>query len=65
MLVPHVSVEVELFELSESTKTQQAEDLLAEVVAEVTVGPDFLKGTAVLYSRGRRWILLYLPIVLV
>ena len=35
MFVPHVSLQVELFELREATEAQQADDLAAQVVAQV------------------------------
>ena len=55
MFISHVSVEVELLKLSESAEAQKAEDLFAKVVAEVTVGPNLLEGSAVFYAgSGRR-----------
>ena len=54
MLVSHVAVQVELLELGESAEAEQAEDLLAKVVAEVPVAPNFLERAAVFRSRGRR-----------
>jgi hypothetical protein len=52
-----VTVKVEFFELSKSTEAEQAEDLLAQVVAEVAVAPDLLEGAAVLGAGGRRGVL--------
>ena len=43
MLVPHVTVQIELLELGESTEAEEAEDLLAKVVAEVAVAPNLRK----------------------
>ena len=50
MFVPHVTVQVELLKLGKSTETQQTQDLLPEVVAEVAIGPDLLERTTVFYS---------------
>ena len=54
MLVSHVAVQVELLELGESAEAEEAEDLLAEVVAEVAVAPNLLERAAVFRSRGWR-----------
>ena len=51
MLVSHVAVQVELLELGESAEAEKAEDLLAEVVAEVAVAPNLLERPAVFRSR--------------
>ena len=50
MLVPHVTVEIKLLELSETTEAQEAENLFAEVVAEVAVRPNLLERSAVFDS---------------
>ena len=38
VFVPHVSLQVELLELREATEAQQADDLTAQVVAQVPIG---------------------------
>ena len=57
MLVSHVAVKVELFELSESTEAEEAEDLLPKVVAEVAVGPNFLKRSTIFNTGGWRRVI--------
>ena len=47
VLIPHVAVKVKLLELSEPAEAEQAQDLLAQVVAEVAVGPNLLEGPAI------------------
>ena len=54
MLVSHVTVQVELLELCESTEAEETEDLLAEVVAEVAIAPNLLERTAV-FRSGSWW----------
>ena len=60
MLVSHVTVQVELLELCESTEAEETEDLLAEVVAEVAVAPNLLKRAAVFGSGGWRSVFIAL-----
>ncbi len=63
MLVPHVSLEVELFELCEPAEAEEADNLPAQIVAQVPLGPDTLEGSAVAHAvrnhlrRGQRWLL--------
>ena len=52
MFVLHVSLQVEFLELGEPTEAEQADDLTAEVVAEVPLGPGSLEGAAVV-DAGR------------
>ena len=59
VLVPHVAVKVELLELSKSAEAEQTEDLLAEVVAEVSVAPNLLERAAVFCPRGRGHVSLH------
>ena len=57
MLVPHMAVQVELLELSEPAEAEQAEDLLAKVVAEVAVRPDLLERPTIFNTRGWRGVI--------
>ena len=50
VLVPHVPLQVELFELREPAEAEQADDLAAKVVAEVALGPQALEGAAVAHA---------------
>ena len=50
VLVPHVTIQVKLLELGEPAEAEQAEDLLAKVVAEVAVGPNLLEGSTIFNS---------------
>lgn len=52
MFIAHVSLQVELFELGKSAEAEQADDLPAEVVAEVALGPDALERAAVAHAVG-------------
>ena len=54
MFVPHVSVKVKLLKLSKPTEAKKTQDLLPQVVAEVAIGPDFLKWSTVFNTGGRR-----------
>ena len=47
MLVLHVSLQVEFFELRESAEAEEADDLPPEVVAQVPLRPNALEGPAV------------------
>ena len=47
MLVLHVSLQVEFFELRESAEAEEANDLPPEVVAQVPLRPNPLEGPAV------------------
>ena len=47
VLVLHVSLQVELFELRESAEAEEADDLPPEVVAQVPLRPNALEGPAV------------------
>ena len=48
MLVLHVPLQVELFELRESAEAEEADDLPPEVVAQVPLRPYSLEGPAVI-----------------
>lgn len=48
MFVLHVSLQVELLELGEPAEAEQADDLPAEVVAEVPLGPRSLERAAII-----------------
>ena len=52
MLVLHVPLQVELFELSESAEAKEADDLSAQVVAEVALSPNTFEGTTIIYPCG-------------
>ena len=52
MLVSHVSLQVELFELCEPAEAEQADDLPAQIVAEIPLSPDPLERTTVVDSIG-------------
>ena len=50
MLVLHVPLQVELFELRESAEAEEADDLPPEVVAQVPFCPNALEGPAIVDS---------------
>ena len=56
VLVLHVSLQVEFFELRESAEAEEADDLPPEIVAQVPLRPDPLEGPAVAHAvRDRLW----------
>ncbi len=58
MFVLHVSLQIELFELGEPAEAEQADDLTAEVVAKVALGPWSFEGSAVVDAGGhplKKW----------
>ena len=65
VFVPHVSVEVELFELSKSTEAKETENLLSQVVAKISVGPDLLVRPTILYSGGWWGVISNVSIIIV
>ena len=52
VLVLHVSLQVEFLELGEPAEAEQADDLAAQVVAEVPLSPGSLEGTTIV-DAGR------------
>ena len=43
-------VQVEFFELGKSTEAKETENLLSQIVAEISVGPNLLVRPTILYS---------------
>ena len=52
MLVLHVPLQVEFFELGETAEAEEADDFPAQIVAEVSFGPQPLEGAAIVDSRS-------------
>ena len=65
VLVSHMPVQVELFELSKSAEAKETENLLSQVVAQISVGPHLLVRSAILYSRGWWGVISNVPIVII